>query len=244
MYLHVLWHTCVKGSLESRNLVKIPYIAFQKVFQLFVQQLYDIRQDRKNPQPEQVIAENALHHLLTPYFSSGETERCIAGSHINEGGGCIFWGEYKVEKPPKELLYVLLYTQAQQKNGEMEGRPHFHFLLLGETRSEPSSLVVLPLCIIYQTGSGLPASIDCRDEESVSNALSIANQVFLSILANVPVDMTRISNNWPGRRCFVDVAKGRTLETLSDDIRSFLDCPSGATLMPCASDARKPSLPV
>lgn len=207
--------------------VPIPYIDLQRGFQLFVPQLYYISPTSNPDAMEQIIPESALRHFAPTHFSSGRTEFSQIGNFMNENGGGIFFGECKasqIEQKPKDLLYIFLCTLSY--NEERGGiRPVPHFLFLGEMCPKTdSSLAVLPLLMACQAAHNNGVTIELHNQTAISNSLSIANHIFLSILANVPVDMDKIFGDFikshpkQQKTFFSDMANSRTLETLENDI--------------------------
>lgn len=230
MGLRSLWNSLFENEPEQRVPVRIPYIDLQRGFQLFVPQLYYINDNPSRSELERAVPETALRYHAPTVFSSEKTEFLQTGTFVNENGSGVFFGECKVseiEKPPKDLLYIFLCTLMHDENTETI-RPAPHFLFLGEMYPRrTSTLAVLPLFIGHQVAQNSGIIIDPADQTRVSNALGVANQVLLSILAQVPVDMTKILADHQAvpvaqrENLFTQIAEARTLATLANDIVAF-----------------------
>lgn len=223
MGLRDFWKQLVGNASENGNPLQIPYIDLQRAFQLFVPQLYYLSENSDAGHMERIISETTLSLNAGSYFAL-KTKSHISkiGAFTNRLGGSVFFGEGATTNKAgedKEFLYIFLCTLSH--NGEKNALDTTgHFLFLGEFCSDrTNSLTVVPQLIVYKPPETSGTAINPSDEAGVLNALSIANQIFLSILRQTPVDEACFSVQ--ERDVFSKVAKNRTLESLERDIRRF-----------------------
>lgn len=214
------WKNSGRNASKNNTPIQIPYIDLQRAFQLFVPQLYHLTE---NPDQQSnlglIIPQSSLYLSVPHYFASKEVDISRIGTLTNLLGGSVFFGEGTTTNgagEKKEFLYIFLCTLSHnEKNGMLN--TDGHFLFLGEFFSDRThSLAVVPQLMAYKSPGTIGTRVNPSDKAGVSNALSIANQIFLSILRHAPVDEACFSGQEGDG--FSKLAGNRTLETLERDI--------------------------
>lgn len=220
MGLRDFWKRSGRNVPKNGTPLQIPYIDLQRAFQLFVPQLYYIEE---NPDQQsnlgRIIPQSSLYLSAPHYFASKEVDISRIGTFINFFGGGIFFGEGTTTNgagEKKEFLYILLCTLSRnEENGMLDTTGHF--LFLGEFCSDRmQTLAVVPQLMAYKSPETTGTRVNPSDKAGILNALGIANQIFLSILKQAPVNQA----------CFLPqegdvfsrVASNRTLTSLERDL--------------------------
>lgn len=224
MGLSDLWKRSSRNAEKNGTPLQIPYIDLQRAFQLFVPQLYHLTENPDQSNMGRIIPESSLCLSAPHYFASKEVDISKIGTLTNILGGSVFFGEGTTTNTnnageKKEFLYILLCTLSHNEEyGTLDTTGHF--LFLGEFCSDKTnSLAVVPQLMVYRPPETTGTIVNPSDKAGVSNALGIANKIFLSTLRHAPVDQACFSLQEGD--VFSKIASHRTLETLVRDIGMY-----------------------
>ncbi len=199
-FLSNILKRAAQSSSSSTELM--PYIHFQRYFQLFVEGIYTLKDNPPLDSLAVKIPGQIFQNFNLPEgadFLSAETSFTTTGEFTNGNGGHIYHGEYITHgKDGGAMEYLYMVIASSEETADPSKKKFTpHFVYLGGLVAGKTQQGVYPVFILTQSRhDGENAIFHVTDHNSLSpiiSAMAYADIPFKQILAGKKVDANVIA---------------------------------------------------